>query len=116
MALRLSSGQRSVAQWFNAGAFALPQAGTFGKSANNNIRLPGTNNWDFSIYKSFNAPWLGGKLWGEKSEFQFRAEFFNLWNHTQFSSVNTSFGTGGFGSVNGVRSPRDVQLGLKFLW
>lgn len=115
-AVNLSKGSRSVDRYFNTAAFALPPLGAFGNSANNNIRLPGVNNWDFSIYKNFRTPWLGGSLWGEKAEIQFRAEFFNLWNHTQFSGVSTAFGRSDFGKVNSVRTPRDIQFGLKFLW
>ena len=80
------------------------------------IRQPGVNNWDLSVYKRFETPWLGGKSFGEKSEVQFRAEFFNAWNHTQFSALDTTFGVPGFGSAVAARSPRDIQFGLKFLW
>lgn len=90
--VNLPKGSRTVNPYFNTDAFSLPAGGTFGNAANNSIRLPGVNNWDFSVYKNFHTPWFGGDLWGEKSEIQFRAEFFNLWNHTQFSGVGTTFG------------------------
>jgi hypothetical protein len=112
----LSKGSRTVGKFFNTGAFVLPPAGTFGNSAPFNIRLPGVNNWDLSVYKTFATPWLGGTSWGEKSEIQFRAEFFNAWNHTQFSGLGTTFGTSSFGRLTSVRTPRDIQFGLKFLW
>jgi hypothetical protein len=59
---------------------------------------------------------------------QFRADFFNGWNHTQFSGLATDFvpleyvagspadPNSSFGSVQGTRAPREIQLGLKFVW
>jgi hypothetical protein len=48
--------------------------------------------------------------------FQFRVETFNVFNHTNFQSVDTNFpdGPGVFGSVTQVHEPRIIQLGLKF--
>ena len=112
----LSRGSRSVNEYFNTAVFTLPAVGTFGNAGPDTIRQPGVNNWDLSVYKSFETPWLGGKSFGEKSEVQFRAEFFNAWNHTQFSALDTTFGVPGFGSAIAARSPRDIQFGLKFLW
>jgi hypothetical protein len=112
----LPRGNRTVDKFFNTQAFVLQPAGTFGTAAKNDVRLPGVNNWDFSIYKIFHTPWFGGNNWAEKSEIQFRAEFFNVWNHTQFSTLGTTFGAGDFGKVDSARSSRDIQFGLKFLW
>jgi hypothetical protein len=112
----LSRSSRTVDRYFNPAAFTLPAAGTFGNSAPDNIRQPGVNNWDFSVYKKFETPWLGGNSWGEKGELQFRAEFFNVANHTQFSYLDTTFGVSGFGSAVATRGPREIQFSLKFLW
>jgi len=78
--------------------------------------ITGVNNWDFAVYKSFRTPWFGGSLMGEHSELQFRTEFFNVWNHTQFSGLDTTFGDPAFGRVVSVYPPREIQFGLKFLW
>ena len=51
----------------------------FGTLSRNVLRGPGINNWDLSIVK--NTP-----LGGETRSLQFRAEFFNAFNHTQFSN------------------------------
>lgn len=112
----LARGDKTVDHFFNTQAFSLQPAGTFGTAAKNDVRLPGTNNWTFSTYKNFRTPWFGGNNWAEKSEIQFRAEFFNVWNHTQFSGVGTTFGVGSFGKVVSVQAPREIQFGLKFLW
>jgi len=52
----------------------------------------------------------------ERVALQFRAEFFNLFNHTQWAGVNTSFGAAAFGQVTSARDPRITQLGLRLLF
>ena len=52
----------------------------------------------------------------EGVDVQFRAEFFNLFNHTQAAGVNTSFGAAAFGQVVSARDPRITQLGLRLLF
>jgi hypothetical protein len=53
----------------------------------------------------------------ETKRFDFRAEFFNLFNHTQFYTPdgNTSDGSQ-FGQVTQARDPRLVQFALKFFF
>jgi len=123
----LDSGKRSIFQYLNTAAFVLQAPGTFGNSARNNVRGPGINNWDFSVFKDFTLPrFTGGS--GEGPKLQFRAEFFNFLNHTQFSSINTDFvptqdvagspasPSSPFGSVTGVCAPREIQLALKLVF
>jgi hypothetical protein len=55
----------------------------------------------------------------ETTKLQFRAETFNLTNTPNFNTPGTSFGSGGFGTINGTASnqnPRQIQLALKFLF
>ena len=47
---------------------------------------------------------------------QFRAEFFNLFNHAQFNNPNGNFASSQFGYVTSARDPRIGQMSLKFLW
>lgn len=89
---------------------------TFGNAGRNIVRGPGLQNWDFSIFKMFPIH--------EQKRFEFRAEFFNIWNHVNplfepldlISEEPTSleFGTPQFGSAQGARDPRFVQFALKF--
>jgi hypothetical protein len=44
---------------------------------------------------------------------QFRAEFFNLFNHANFSNPTTTLSSGSFGSITGAADPRIVQFALK---
>jgi hypothetical protein len=98
---------------FNRFAFAQPQAGTFGNSARNLLRGAGLNNVDFSVFKN--------TLLTERLRMQFRAEFFNVFNHTQFGThpdVNFSLDPNStFGLYGGLQhDPRVIQFALKFLF
>ncbi len=123
----LDKGKRTILNYFNTAAFALQAPGTFGNSARNNVRGPGINNFDFSLFKNFSLPrFTGGSAEGPK--LQFRGEFFNVFNHTQFSGINTTFvpaqdvagspvsPSSPFGSVTGARAPREIQLALKLIF
>jgi len=68
---------------------------------------PGISNFDFSIQKMLPV--------GEGKHFEFRAEFFNIFNHTQFLNPDGNISDGAdFGRVKRVRDPRNVQFALKF--
>jgi hypothetical protein len=72
------------------------------------VRGPGIFNTDLSFSK-------GNKI-GENVTLQFRAEFFNIFNHTQYSSVGASFGSATFGQVTSARDPRITQLALRLIF
>jgi hypothetical protein len=69
---------------------------------------PGTQNWDFAVHKQFSI--------SESRYFQFRAELFNIFNHTNFFNPDGHFsdGTTSFGRINQAQDPRLVQFALKF--
>ncbi len=73
----------TFSQNFNPSAFAPPAVGTFGNAPKDVIRGPGINNWDISLFKKIPLP-------GERLKLQFRGEFYNAFNHTQFKSLDTS--------------------------
>jgi hypothetical protein len=107
-------------QYLNPAAFALPAAGQNGTLGRGVIRSPGIKNVDFSINKNWQVI--------ERVHLQFRAEMFNIFNHTNFNGVNTAlnFGNdatdpanlgkvhGTFGRLSGDRGPREIQFGFKF--
>ena len=99
---------KELARWFSTSSFATPAPGTFGNAGRNIIRGPGINNWDVSFIKRTNIT--------EAVALQFRAEFFNLFNHTQYSAVNTALGASAFGQVTSARDPRITQLAMRFLF
>ena len=121
--------------WFNPGLIAQPlesqlradgQSGMFGYMGRNVLTGPGRNNFDLALLKDFQAPWFKG----EHSTVQFRLESFNTFNHPQWDSINagcgseTPFGSPCSGNENNyqngqvasARSPRLVQLGMKFIF
>ena len=67
---------------------------------------PNFQRWDVSLFKNT-------KLRGERMYVQFRAETFNVFNHTNFSAVGTNITLATFGKVTTANDPRILQLGLK---
>ena len=98
---------KTAGHWFSTSAFSPTVAGTWGNLPFNSIRGPGRQNWNLALFKSF----LFSETRGSKLEF--RAEFFNAFNHTEFNNVSNSFTNGDFGAVTSTHDPREIQLGLK---
>lgn len=103
-----NSGPETIGQFFNTSAFAFVPTGVVrpGNAGRGTVRGPGVGRWDFSIFKNFKVR--------EAMNFQFRAEMFNIFNHTNFDGVGTTFGSTTFGRVTSTRDPRNIQFGLKF--
>ncbi|MFN7649903.1 MAG: carboxypeptidase regulatory-like domain-containing protein [Acidobacteriota bacterium] len=109
----LARADRTFARWFNTGVVALPAVGTIGNAARTNIRLPGINNWDLTAYKNLRVR--------DRFTTQLRAEFYNAFNHTQYSGVDTTarFDAQGrqvntqFGQVTSTRVGRRIQLAIR---
>jgi hypothetical protein len=113
----LPKSQRTFFKNFNTDAFARTPQRDFGNAGNGILRNPAWNNWDISV--SRRIPWKG-----EERYFQFRGEFYNAWNHTQFSGYDTGarFNPQGqqinanFGALTGTRDPRKIQLSLRLMF
>jgi hypothetical protein len=113
----LPEGERTFTRNFNTEAFARPASRSFGNAGIGYLRGPGTNNWDITISKRV-------PLGSETRYLQFRTEFFNAFNHTQFSGYDTTarFDATGkqvnanFGAYNGARDPRRIQLSLRLMF
>jgi hypothetical protein len=106
-----SGGARTFAQWFNTTCFAQVPAGSnsAGNESRNVILGPPTTRFDATLAKSI-------KL-SESKSVQLRLEVFNIFNHTNFTTLNLASTTpASFGSVSGVRDPRTMQLGAKFIF
>ncbi len=102
-----------LTSYFDTSVFSQPAQFSFGNAPRTlpDVRRPGLQNWDFSLFKNFRA--------SERWTVQFRAEAFNLFNQTQFGLPNTDFGSlnRGFGEITSqANDPRQVQFGLKILF
>jgi hypothetical protein len=125
----LSGSERTFSQWFNVAAFAEPipinpstctssgcpaiTVGNIGNMPTFPIRGPGVNNWNTSVFKNF--------IIKERLFFQFRAEAYNTFNHTQFQGVDNAiqFNAAGVntrassGQITSTRDPRIMQLAVR---
>jgi len=117
----------------NPGGFTAPRGLTFGDSGRNFLRNPSRTNFNMSLFKHL-------KPFGENPDLEFRAEAFNIFNHTQFriydpahpgntgnniincyGDITTQYSAGASGCLNGnsflhpvdAHDPRILQLGLK---
>ena len=99
------SGSQTVSQWFNTAAFTAPAYGSFGNCGTGLISGPGEDTWNMSLYKTFPLT--------ERVNLEFRSEFFNVWNHPNFSAVDTNLGDGNFGQVTSALDPRQIEFALK---
>src|SRR5580704_8933734 len=97
----------NVNEWFSPTAFSAPAPGDWGTLPHNDLRGPGRDNWNLSLFKRFN-------LWESRGSFlELRLETFNTWNHTQFNAVDSTLGDSRFGQVTSAFDPRILQLGGK---
>lgn len=92
-------------EWFDTSAFAPPAFGFFGNAGVGLIRGPAENTWNWALYKTFPIT--------ERARIQFRGEFFNIWNHTNFGNVDTSFGSGTYGQITSALNPRILEFALR---
>jgi hypothetical protein len=98
------------------------EPGMFGYMGRNLLTGPGRNNFDLALHKEVKLPWFRS----ENSTLQIRLDTFNTFNHPQWKYVNTGcVGTIPFGQpcnqvgaaeVSGAWSPRNVELGMKFIF
>jgi hypothetical protein len=110
---------------YNPGAFAAPTGLTFGDAGRNILYRQQRWNFDMGLFKKFFVR--------EQVNFEFRAEAFNVFNHTQFNNINTGISCYGDASTgysagaagcldqsflhpNSAFNPRILQLGLKFMF
>ena len=104
----LPRGERTIDRYFDTACFASTQLGTFGNSGRNIVEIPGLNNWDVSFLKNISIR--------ENVMLQFRAEFFNFFNHSQFNAPDTNINSNLVGQIRSARDARISQLALKLIW
>jgi hypothetical protein len=101
-------------QWFNPNAFVLPTAGTYGNLGRGTLTGPGLADLDISLFKNTGL--------SERTNLQFRAEFFNVLNRANFGTPNaivfsgtTTSSSAGLITTTATTS-RQIQFGLKLIF
>jgi hypothetical protein len=93
---------------FDPNTFARAAIGVQGNAGRNPLRGPGLNNFDWAFMKDTQIT--------ESTRVELRFEFYNLWNHTQFTTTNmtTDINSSNFGRILAAQAPRLIQLAAKF--
>jgi hypothetical protein len=95
--------------YFAGYTFSTPSASApFGDVGRNAFRAPNFDQWDCSIDKNFQIR--------EKARLQFRAEFFNFLNHTNFGIPDTKTTDAAFGTIRATFPSRQGQFALKLMF
>jgi hypothetical protein len=103
---RTQDPRKNGGYYFDPSQFTNAALGTFGNALRTICCGPGILNFDMAFLKSAH--------WGERVSSEFRAEIFNIFNHTQFYNPDGNISDGpDFGLVKQARDPRVVQLALK---
>ncbi len=109
-----NTGPKTPTAWLNASAFQRliqdPNSPVqqFGTAGRNIAQGPGYADWDFSAFKNIRVT--------ESKEFQFRAEFFNILNHTNFRLPDSDISSPTFNQILAAQPPRLIQFALKFMF
>jgi hypothetical protein len=106
-----ANAPHAFTQFYNTACFANPPAGVnrVGNAGRNTIQGPSTTRFDATLAKSIRL--------GETSSIQLRWEVFNIFNHTNFTTLGLNITTPAtYGFVTATRDPRNMQLGIKFLF
>lgn len=99
----------TIQKWFDTSCFANPAPLAFGNSRPGVVRSPGLVNFDLTASKSFR--------FAEKRSLDLRADFFNAFNNPHFGNPGTTVGYSSFGRINyTIMTPRELQLGIKYLF
>jgi len=109
-----NAGPKTATAWLNPNAFQRitqdPNSPVqqFGSAGRNIAQGPGYADWDFSLFKNIRVT--------ESKQFQFRAEFFNLLNHTNFHNPDSDMNSQTFNQILEAQPPRLIQFALKFMF
>jgi len=105
------AGAPMIDQYWNKTAFGMPAASApFGNLGRNALRGPNFWQWDLGVNKRFQIPAREGMA------LQFRSEFFNFLNHTNFGPPTSDITSAAFGTIRGTLPPRQIQFALKLMF
>jgi carboxypeptidase family protein/TonB-dependent receptor-like protein len=101
-------GNKTINNYLNPTAFALPALGAYGNVGSGSISGPGTWQFDAALSRTFRM--------GETEKLEFRAEAFNLTNSFRMDDPTTNFNSNIFGQVTSAKDPRIMQFALKYFF
>ena len=99
---------RSGLPYFNTSLFSPEALGQFGDANRRFFHGPGLNNFDLALLKELRLT--------ETKSFEFRAEWFNIFNHAQFGAPSGNVSSSIFGLVTSANAPRIGQMAVKFFF
>jgi hypothetical protein len=101
----------TVQNWFDQSCFVTPPVYTYGNSGRNVLYGPGIDNVDFALHRFFPIPIR------ESMKLEFRGEFFNFMNRSEFSMPAVILNLPTTGRITATSIPnRQVQFALKLMW
>jgi Carboxypeptidase regulatory-like domain/TonB-dependent Receptor Plug Domain len=101
-------GSRTIDNYFNISNVSIPSVNQpFGSAGRNIARSDAFYQLDFGLQKNFALPIT------EATRLEFRAEFFNLFNKTNFGAANSDRSSSGFGQIRNAFPARQIQFALK---
>ena len=101
-------GDKSVKNYLDPKAFALPATGTLGNVGAGSIAGPGTWQFDAALSRTFQ--------FRETEKLEFRAEAFNVTNSFRMNDPELILNSNTFGQVTSAKDPRIMQFALKYLF
>jgi hypothetical protein len=106
-----AAGQQTIKEYFNPATVLVPTdvSHPYGNAGRNIGRSNALFNLDSGVHKQF-------PLWNESSKLEFRAEFFNTLNKTNFSPANGDRSSSSFGTITSTFPARQVQFALRVLF
>ena len=104
-------GERSITNYFNKNNITVPTdpSQPFGNAKRNSVQADPFFQLDFALAKYFPIPWRNSKV-------QLRIEAFNLLNRTNFRAAHGNRSAAGFGTITSTFDPRQMQVGVKFMF
>ncbi len=104
----LPESGRTITRWFDTDAFVAPPMYTFGTEETRTLIMPGLATVDLNIKKAFRFK--------EGVQLEYRAEFFNAFNRTNFNAPGNVLGTPNYGVIAGSGAARVSQMSLKLVF
>ncbi len=94
-----------INEWFNTADFVPNPIGTYGNIGKNSLRGPRLFTTDLALLKT-------GKI-AEQVNYEFRAEFYNVFNNVNFGAPDAGLPDSNFGQISSSGDPRILQMALK---